>query len=506
MLEKSTTRAMMEGKRIALSEATVRKDTIAYAEWLRSLILRELRGQLVTLVTDGGENIGYHVYPALVYYIGNANMPMYDLVDVFQFPHPTTEAIVEAFSRCVEEMRAHYIEVFGAVTDNGGALVAAFGQGAREATVLSVAGVDLLRAACAIHTSLLVFADAERPAERGGLPIYGEFVAWLTTAVRIARQDDFARELKRAGISRKCDKLQPGKWNLRAKAATWLRDNHRIVTEVQLRFRFPDPFDGWQFEFNQVIDAINEVRRMVELSEGASVTLADNYKSQCVLIRRLCELTCPAAPRRNAMAEFIIERIGVRFRTTADGALSLLAYILTDNGRAEWADWEKAIRRQANQLTQLGATEASRRQLAERAEGLAAAGAKAIEVGQFFGHHDVPGDQIGRVFDAWLMGEFGQMRGQHPVPFFSGQLARCSLGDEQQGRRAFFNAAARLCRMPASEAAAERLFSVLSWLFDKTRASSRFELVRAELITRMWRIYHMSAGQVWPGFPGWTGP
>jgi hypothetical protein len=97
---------------------------------------------------------------------------------------------------------------------------------------------------------------------------------------------------------------------------------------------------------------------------------------------------------------------------------------------------------------------------------------------------------------------------QHPVPFFSGLLARCAVDDDQRGRRAFFNAATRLCRIPASEAAAERLFSVLLWLFDKTRASSHFDLVRAELIIRMWGIYHVyteprQMGRIWPGFPGW---
>jgi hypothetical protein len=401
-VEKSTTRSMLEGKKIAFSELTVRKDTIAYAEWLRLQTMRELRGQLVTLVTDGGENIGYHVYPALVYYISANNIPMYDLVDVFQFPHPTTAAIVSAFSGCVEELRSYYIQAFSAVTDNGGALVAAFGQGAADVTVLTVADVELLRAACAIHTSLLVFADAEKPPERGGLAIYGEFVAWLTNAVHIVRQDDFARQLKLAGISCKCDKLQPAKWNVRAKAATWLRGNRRKITEVRATFHFADPFAGWKDEFGQVIDAIDEVRKMVESSEKTSVTLADNYKHQCDLIRRLRELTYPAAPRRNAMAEFLIDGIGVRFRTTADDALSLLAHILTDNGRAQWAEWEKAIRQQANMLAQRGATDASRRQLAERAEGLAAARAKAIEVAQFFGHQDVPAEQIGAVFrSAW---------------------------------------------------------------------------------------------------------
>jgi hypothetical protein len=44
--------------------------------------------------------------------------------------------------------------------------------------------------------------------------------------------------------------------------------------------------------------------------------------------------------------------------------------------------------------------------------------------------------------------------------------------------------------MPASEAAAERLFSVFDWVFKKNRMRAQTNLLDATLMIRMWQIYH----------------
>jgi hypothetical protein len=46
-----------------------------------------------------------------------------------------------------------------------------------------------------------------------------------------------------------------------------------------------------------------------------------------------------------------------------------------------------------------------------------------------------------------------------------------------------------LTQVPATEAAAERLISVFECLFRKNRMAAQIELIRSEMLIRMWQIY-----------------
>jgi hypothetical protein len=56
----------------------------------------------------------------------------------------------------------------------------------------------------------------------------------------------------------------------------------------------------------------------------------------------------------------------------------------------------------------------------------------------------------------------------------------------------FASVAEVLTQLPASEAAAERLFSIFVALFDDRRLRANIDLVEAEMIIRMWPIYRPS--------------
>ena len=53
----------------------------------------------------------------------------------------------------------------------------------------------------------------------------------------------------------------------------------------------------------------------------------------------------------------------------------------------------------------------------------------------------------------------------------------------------FASVAEVLTQLPATEAAAERLFSIFVWLFNERRLRSDIDLVEAEMIIRMWQVY-----------------
>jgi hypothetical protein len=63
------------------------------------------------------------------------------------------------------------------------------------------------------------------------------------------------------------------------------------------------------------------------------------------------------------------------------------------------------------------------------------------------------------------------------------ELRRDDLGD-------FREIAMSITQMPASEAAAQRLFSILQYAFRKDRVDALLEILDTTLAIRMWRIYH----------------
>jgi hypothetical protein len=83
---------------------------------------------------------------------------------------------------------------------------------------------------------------------------------------------------------------------------------------------------------------------------------------------------------------------------------------------------------------------------------------------------------------------------QNPSPFRPGESEfdvwpDLRLNAPTEPGRLLATFAAVMTQLPASEAA-ERLFSIFEWLFDSRRLSANLDLIEAEMIIKMWQVYH----------------
>jgi hypothetical protein len=314
------------------------------------------------------------------------------------------------------------------------------------------------------------------------IPLFDQALAWLRLFMQFIRAPTRRIILKAAGIQGKFLLVQDGKWNTEVQSFLFYRANAAVMERVIGEQKWKPPV--FRAEFNAVIGALLPMRTLVERAERGDTTLADFF---------VLQLACKAGWRRmgdggNAIAVELLRLYEHRFATTADSLLHELAYVFTPDGHRRF----RLMKQQC--VAPIGKRTVSDWEVDVFAERLPKLTAKLIEMMTYLMPNRVSDDAIGRVLDAYLaVGDFWSpgesfrtgWQNKRNKAIWSKKL-RCG----EQVWENLRETAMIITQMPASEAAAERLFSVLQYAFKRNRASALLDILDATLAIRMWQIYH----------------
>jgi hypothetical protein len=257
----------------------------------------------------------------------------------------------------------------------------------------------------------------------------------------------------------------------------------RII--LQQKWQAPQFHD----HYHLVIDALVPMRTLIERTERGETTLSEFFVEQ---------LTCIAAGKRKRGAGNAIASQLLRFATTGDSLLHELAYVFTPDGHARF----QMMKRQCvPPVVERAVSDEGVDVFCER---LAKLVGKLIEMMNYMLPKDASDEAMGHVFDNYLAcdqfwgpGEnfrTGWLNKRNKI-LWSGKL-HCDVNLWSD----FREIAMIITQMPASEAAAERLFSILQCAFNKDRVSALLDILDATLAIRMWQVHH-APEEVGPNAP-----
>ena len=240
-----------------------------------------------------------------------------------------------------------------------------------------------------------------------------------------------------------------------------------------------EPRERARTEFDAVHAALMPLLEFIEGAEADNVT-----ERRAFFLKRDLQLRWQAL-RPNPYAAALAKLTNERFVSTGDGARCEAAYWLTPAGHAEnaqylrYVKWPKSavpIDIRARVAEFCSAHLRVKAKIVEDARVILPTAA--IELGA--------AETVGVQFDRYLEDANAWPKGSCEFDVWPHGRWTGATDAAQQ----FASVAEVLTQLPASEAAAERLFSVFVALFNDRRLRANRDIVEAEMIIRMWQIYY----------------
>ena len=453
-------------------------DVDLVARFTQRAILADCREGIVSLITDICTIDGRCFAPWILAATGGSGRTL-RLFDIVELDSATGTALA-ASAMGVADRLAHVGARIVSVTTDGAANMRRFGQLVGDPAAafpeMDVILLGILHLRCRLH--LVALAERDLLGELDGGPQFQAAARALSDAVR-ARA---FRRLAKANSVRKAPMLQDGTWGTYGQLVTW-HASSRDTVEALLT----------QLKHHDIVEALNsldwahwgavatEFSRFMAIVQADSAGLATSFPAERELRSRMLGLCAEGNP----IAESAVQMIEKRMAEGGSDILALAAFSVTSDGMPEVTEWLQAD-------MNIYAPSAHRRMLLANRQ-LALHILEEIARVVTFLHPEsgrVPGGCEA------LVRRFFQ-RPPHDMPAFAvwgddqrhWRLWYATWADANDPRQYVAHAALVLLSVPCHEAAAERLFSTLEWLFDPRRRRASPGLLRNEMIVRMWQVY-----------------
>ena len=450
----------------------LRKMTIEYARQLKQMILSRMKGQNVSIITDGG-SLYENQYYVIVYFV-QQRLYFGGFKRVMFTDHVTLARMI---SSSMTEVTENGGIIVGCVTDNAKNLALATTSASQAypkvntdkqvTSIQEISGIPIIHISCGVHTVNLVLQDLEKVDEK-----YSKFRTDIMALFKFLREKTIRTKAKGIGITKKIPLIQAIKWMSFADAFEFLLENRGKVNEL-----LQDPFvmskkppvedipDEW-IAIMQVLRPFNE---FLLQAQESSLLLPMFYDKLLKLMRHYDEETDP-------MAKCILRLLKERFKNTANGSLGLLSWAMTRYGH----DYYQA---RLNPLRgAITCTQSDERvKLLNERTGLVT---EMVKVHEFYGFR-ADFYVISAMFDFYLF-EFNLVDG---FDWKKLSIKSIEISGQMFSLEPFAICAERIMSLPASEAVAERVLSSVQNLFGPSRASSKDDLIESQIIIRMQKIF-----------------
>ena len=479
-------KALMQflGSDVKVSPSRLRASLLLYSDEIKARNYAQVKGQLVSIITDGGTITDKEFYIVVLFCNGQ-----FYFAGALHLTHTGHDSIAEALSPIIDTIRSHQGKPISIVTDNARNLKLAttdaeqpgrtIDTSSQISSIQSRTGQPMLHISCTVHSAHLILRDLEK--ER---PDFATFKKGIKNLFAYLRERKTRTALREIGVTEKVKLIQDIKWLTYYQAFSFIERHRDQVNELLSRnstrsCRKSPPFREIPEEWYQYLKSLAPLGEFIVETERSRTRL-------CEVFDLLLELKKKWAAIGNPVSERLAEMLSIRFDRTANGLLTQLAYLFTPKGLVYFRSIFCALDRE-DTLDQRD----YERRLNLR-------------------------DALMREFTT-VYGYFGFVMAEVRVPPLFHQFVRhyqptsepmnvqlCRLRTqtlEMQGVQIPWNdfclVVERLLELPASESVAERMISHMAALFPASRFSAKPELVDAQITVRAQEVfdeYNANAG------------
>ena len=472
------------GSDVKISPSRLRASLLLYSDEIKARNYSRVKGQLVSIITDGGTITDKEFYIVILYCNG-----LFYFAGALHLPHTSHESIAEALSPIIETIRSHQGKLISIVTDNARNLKLAttdanqpgrmIDTSAQISSIQSRTGQPILHISCTIHSAHLILRDLEKES-----PAFVTFKKGIKNLFAYLRERKVRNQLKELGVKEKVNLIQDIKWLTYYQAFSFI-ERHRDQVNQILSRKPPQPgrkspeFTEIPEEWRLYLQSLAPLGEFIVRTERSQTRL-------CEVFDLLLELKRKWDSLGDGISKRLAELLSVRFDKTASGLLAQLAYLFTPKGLIYFRDIFSALDFEGPFDTQDYQRRLDLRDALMR------------EFASLYGYFGftLPHIRVPPLFHQFL---------KHYQPTaepMSVQLGRLRIQTlDMQGTIVPWNdfclVAERLLELPASESVAERMISHMAALFPASRFSAKPELVDAQITIRAQEVfdeYNSAAG------------
>jgi hypothetical protein len=453
----------------------VRAAIIAHAACMRHELRLLVRGKAVTYIVDGWSKHGRHFYAQL--FQTDTQIIFWKLSELEE---TDAGAIVGMAVTAIREASALDANVIGVCTDNASNLALAF-QNASLA-LCAPDGIRIPHFRCGAHaTGRAVWAAAKADAPLAlflkQAKAVAVFIAWPAVLAR----------LRAGGVKGKVPRMQEDKWQIYAELGAFMDGAQPFMNELVAdsrlfagRKRPADLPKVMESDFFATLDTMRTISLFLVSIEGERKTIADFFVEANRLMA-LLEEKAVADRGAQVLLDCFRERLhgsavlGGARDAAVDFAACELAHVLTEDG----GRWFQGRMREAwagGDFIEGDVARAARMELLVEEQSLQD---KAVELAQMMG-------LLGRVTESdFRQTLHEQFRGD--ISWDCGEARMCVHPRVEFAALAVLRR--RLLSIPATEAAAERVFSWFKWICGEDRWSANEDLLDAMITIRAAQLH-----------------
>ena len=318
------------GSDVKLTPSRLRASLLLFSDEIKARNYAQLKGQLVSIITDGGTITDKEFYIVILYCNGK-----FCFAGAFHLPHTDHNSIAEALSPVIDTIRRHQGRPISIITDNARNLKLAttdthqpsrtIDTSGQISSVHSRTGQPLLHISCTIHSAHLILRDLEKES-----PEFVAFKKGIGQLFAYLRERKIRNQLKELGVTQKVNLIHDIKWLTYYQAFCFIERHRDQVNEVLSRkLAQPGPkspeFTEIPEEWCVYLKSLAPLGEFVVQTERSQTRLCEVFDLLIDLKKKWDALANPISKR-------LAEMLSARFEKTANGILTQVAYLFTPKG------------------------------------------------------------------------------------------------------------------------------------------------------------------------------
>lgn len=445
-----------------ISKYELRKKLISYSDEVKRDGLLSFKDKMASLIVDGTTSWGNKLYEVVLYHPG-----MLFHLQLVRFDTATGECVATTLRDLINELQNASITVVGVTTDNGSNLVAAFRE-SHDYAVQHGISLPTIRFSCSAHSCQLIFDDL-----RKDCPLFEAVENNISDVVEWCRRSDIKKKLREFGFEKKLPKLSVTRWNATVEAIIFFIDNSEFfchATQELHDSRTPEVYDDdWQI----VLEATLPLLEFTNSVQDNHVSIAQVFHHFVILKDKINQLN-DENPLKEALSKSILKR----FSETCDMTLCQVAWSLTKEGHDSWFN-------RGQNLVPIGQFQPSQEEIEQLQFFSMERNLLVNKLTAYAGKFGVSTENVRKAYLSYLNMKI-DIPEEEPYAFW------CDCRGMVHNEVRFFDlatVAASLHCIPATEAVAERVFSLMKQIHSAQRSSLKPDIIDALLRIKTTNIW-----------------
>lgn len=452
---------------VHMKKGKARKLILEYSCFLKKSLYYQIwkSKPIISLIIDGGKNNDLSTYVIL---LQHKNSVLFG--KVFHIEDASALNLYQKFRNFIAHIVMAGALVIASCTDNAANVKALSALNDHQFT-FGEQSAKIYRIACSIHTTQLILVDLQNSNSN-----YCSFVSDIATLCTFLKKKEIKTLLYGLIGKKKIPKIQIIKWRCFYDAANFVykyyEDINNCLVDAKKKGILTINIEQIPLYYKCINLAFEPLAEFITKIEGDGIKLDYVYQASKILKKKWKKLEID-----NIFAKDLLKLFKIRWNSTADHDLCRLSYMLTKCGHKHFR--LKLLKLQNSLKDPLNCMEDDRVKYQRFIQRINDTKKKFLLVASFYGLREIWSEEL---FQNYFYNFEYSSRTNFNIEFWQDLIGHnVQITRDKYKLDKFATTAIYILSMAATEAAAERFYSLLKLKFPSSRWSAKPKLINAEM-------------------------